>query len=124
MYEVCINREFSSAHFLRDYEGKCAKLHGHNWKVEISFRSPSLTDNGIMIDFLDIGAALDGLLDQLDHAVINDVPPFDQLNPTSENLARWFYTEIAERMPKGAPKPHCVRIWETPDAYASYWEES
>ncbi|MGC9329595.1 MAG: 6-carboxytetrahydropterin synthase QueD, partial [Candidatus Hinthialibacter sp.] len=124
MYEVCVNREFSAAHFLRDYQGKCAELHGHNWKVEVCFRSPNLTENGIMIDFLDIGAALNGLLDQLDHSVINDVPPFDQLNPTSENMARWFYTEITKRMPADAPQPSCVRIWETADACASYWEET
>lgn len=123
MYEVCVTREFSSAHFLRNYEGKCANLHGHNWKVEVCFRSGMVSENGIMIDFLDIGTALDGLLEQLDHGIINNIAPFDTLNPTSENLACWFYREIALRMPQGSPKPHSVRIWETADAYASYWEE-
>jgi len=123
MYEVCVTREFSSAHFLRDYAGKCADLHGHNWKVEVYFRAPGVSANGIMIDFLDIGAALDGLLDRLDHGIINNIAPFDTVNPTSENLARWFYTEIGHRMPAGSPKPCRVRIWETADAHASYWED-
>lgn len=122
MFEVRLTREFSSAHFLRNYEGKCAEMHGHNWKVEVVFRSPDVSENGILIDFYDIGAVLDGLLERLDHGVINNVPPFDVLSPTSENLARWFYTELSRRMPAGVPKPYRVRVWETADASASYWE--
>ncbi len=122
MYEITVTREFSSAHYLCDYEGKCAQLHGHNWKVAISFRGKELAANGILIDFLDIGKALDGLIDKLDHSVINNVQPFDRLNPTSENLARWFYTEVGKNMPENVPKPHKVTIWESPDACASYWE--
>jgi len=123
MYEVSVTREFCSAHFLRDYAGKCAQLHGHNWKVEVSYRRPRLQKNGILVDFVDIGRVLDSLLDQLDHHVINEVAPFGTVNPTSENLCRWLYEQIKERMPEGSPKPYRVRVWETPDACASYWEE-
>jgi len=123
MYEVTVTREFCSAHFLRDYEGKCANLHGHNWKVAVSFRSLELAENGILIDFLDIGRAMDGLLEQLDHGVINEIPPFDRQSPTSERMAHWFYTEIRRRLPNGSSRLHRVTVWETPDASASYWEE-
>lgn len=123
MYEVCVAREFSSAHFLRDYRGKCAEMHGHNWKVEVSFRTPQVSANGIAIDFYDMGAVLDGLIERLDHGVINNAPPFDRISPTSENLARWLYEEIARQTPAGGLKPYRVRVWETPDAYASYWDE-
>jgi len=123
MYQVCVTREFCSAHFLRNYQGKCANLHGHNWKIEVAFQSKNLNTNGIMVDFLDIGSALDKLLEIIDHKNINDIPPFDQINPTSENLARWFFDEIKQRMTDAAPAPHCIKIWETPDAYASYMED-
>ncbi|RJP25993.1 MAG: 6-carboxytetrahydropterin synthase QueD [Candidatus Omnitrophota bacterium] len=123
MYEITVTRDFSSAHYLHDYEGKCANLHGHNWKVAISFRGKELARNGILIDFLDIGKALDGLLEKLDHGVINEIPPFDVMNPTAENLARWFHAEVSQKLPPGAPQPHRVTVWETPDASASFWED-
>ncbi len=122
MYEITVTREFSSAHYLKDYEGKCAHLHGHNWKVAISFRGKKLAENGILIDFLDIGKALDGLLELLDHSVINEISPFDSINPTAENLARWFHDEVSRNLPQTALTPHCVTVWETPDSAASYWE--
>jgi len=124
MYEVTVTREFCSAHFLRDYVGKCANLHGHNWKVAVSFRGSETAENGILIDFLVIGRALDTLLEQLDHGVINDIPPFDTESPTSERLAQWFFSEIRRCLPPDAPPPHRVTVWETPDASASYWDEN
>ncbi len=124
MYEVCVTKEFCSAHFLRDYEGLCANLHGHNWKVEVCFRHPDLQPNGILIDFIDVETVLDGILKKLDHSVINEIPPFTEMNPTSETLAYWIYHEIKQNMPSDAPLPHRVTVWETPGACATYWDES
>lgn len=123
MYEISVTREFASAHFLRDYVGKCANMHGHNWKVQISFRSPRLASNGILVDFNDLWKALDELLEMLDHRVINEIPPFDVESPTSENMARWFYEEVGKRLPENVVRPHRVTVWETPDACAAYWED-
>lgn len=123
MYEVKVTREFSSAHFLRDYAGKCANLHGHNWKVEVGFRHPELAANGILVDFTAVWRALDELIELLDHRVINDLPPFDRESPTSENLARWFFQEVGRRLPAPAPQPHHATVWETPDASATYWPD-
>ena len=123
MYEVTVAREFCSAHFLRDFKGPCANMHGHNWKVEVHFRDSELAPNGIMIDFLVIELALNSLLARLDHSVINHVPPFDITNPTAENLAKWFYTEIGAALPDRAPKPSRVTVWETANTSASYWED-
>ncbi len=123
MYEVCVTREFCSAHFLRDYQGKCANIHGHNWKIELAFQAEKLNDDGLLVDFFDIGSALDKVIEIIDHKNINDIPPFDQINPTSENLSRWFFDQIKQVMPDAASSLYRVKIWETPDAYASYMED-
>ena len=124
MYEVCVTKEFCSAHFLRDYEGLCSNLHGHNWKVEVCFRHRDLRANGILVDFVDVETVLDELLKRLDHKVLNDVPPFTEINPTSERLARWLFQEMSQSMPPNTPKPYRITVWETPGAYASYWDET
>lgn len=123
MYEVKVTREFAAAHFLRDYVGKCANMHGHNWKVEVSFQKPTLADNGILVDFNDLWKIIDELIEIVDHHNLNEIPPFDQISPTSENLAKWFYDEIEKRLPHDLPPPNKVVVWETSDACASYWKE-
>ncbi len=122
MYEVKVSREFAAAHFLRDYEGKCANLHGHNWKVEASFQSPTLASNNILVDFNDLWLALDEVVEKLDHQNINNIAPFDRESPTSEKLAQWFFEQLKQRLPFDAPAPAKVTVWETSDACASYWE--
>jgi len=123
MFEVKVSREFCAAHFLRDYIGKCANLHGHNWKVEIAFQSRKLSSNNLLVDFNDLWSALDKLIEVLDHQNINDLSPFDRESPTSEKLAQWFFEEIKTHLPNQSPPPSKVTVWETSDACASYWED-
>jgi 6-pyruvoyltetrahydropterin/6-carboxytetrahydropterin synthase len=99
-YEVMIERNFSSAHQLRGYKGKCENLHGHNYKIEIYARGEELNNIGLLIDFGDLKAAADEVVKYLDHRNINELPPFDEeLNPSAENLAKWkeFFFSSDER---------------------------
>lgn len=123
MFEVTKKAVFSAAHFLRGYNGACARLHGHNWTVEVTIRSAGLDRLGMVVDFMDLGRAVDELLEQLDHRNLNDIPPFDEVNPTSENLAAWFHQELTTRLEKHGVRPHVVRIWELPDCSAAYWKD-
>ena len=123
MFEVTKKATFAAAHALRDYNGPCARLHGHNWVVEVTIRAPKLDAMGMVVDFVDLGGALDELVAMVDHRNLNEIPPFTEINPTSENLAAWFHQELDRRLsPKGL-HPHVVRIWEMPDASAAYWKE-
>ena len=123
MFEVTKKATFAAAHFLRNYDGPCARLHGHNWTVEVTVRAPKVDPMGMVVDFMDLGAAMDELLEMVDHRNLNEIPPFIEVNPTSENLAAWFHQELDRRLaPKGI-RPHVVRIWEMPDCSAAYWKE-
>ncbi|MDZ4805193.1 MAG: 6-carboxytetrahydropterin synthase QueD [Candidatus Eisenbacteria bacterium] len=123
MFEVTKKATFAAAHFLRNYDGPCARLHGHNWTVEVTVRAPKVDPMGMVVDFMDLGAAMDELLEMVDHRNLNEIPPFIEVNPTSENLAAWFHQELERRLaPKGI-RPHVVRIWEMPDCSAAYWKE-
>src|ERR671910_2525738 len=90
-FEVMIERNFSSAHQLRGYKGKCENLHGHNYRVEIYARGSELNNIGLLVDFVELKAAADEVVQYLDHRNINELPPFDaELNPSAENLARYI----------------------------------
>jgi len=118
-YTLFVKASFAAAHRLREYEGNCERLHGHNWKVEAAVESDRLDSRGIAIDFRVIKAALNGILDRLDHGYLNDVPPFTEENPSSENLARYLYDELSRMIPE--PARVCrVIVWESEDARAEY----
>src|SRR5258708_10824036 len=98
-YEVMIERNFSSAHQLRGYKGKCENLHGHNYKIEIFAKGSELNNIGLLVDFVDLKEAADDIVRYLDHRNINELPPFDtELNPSAENLARFILEKIASRI--------------------------
>jgi 6-pyruvoyltetrahydropterin/6-carboxytetrahydropterin synthase len=122
MYELIVEREFSAAHFLRDYDGDCARMHGHNYKVEVSVVGDELLPNGMLLDFGDLKAACDAVLQKLDHRMLNDIPPFDGENATSENLARFIFGEVGERLAAQAVRVNWVRVWETSRQSAIYRE--
>ncbi len=103
MYLVKVEESFDAAHWLRDYEGDCARLHGHHWTVETSIAAEELGRGGLLVDFVDVKRLLRDALGALDHRCINDVPPFDRLSPTSENLARYLYEELAKGLAQVAP---------------------
>ena len=121
MFEVMIERNFSSAHQLRGYRGKCENLHGHNYKIEIYARGKELNDIGLLVDFVELKEAADEVVTFLDHRNINELPPFDdQLNPSAENLARFILERVARRVGDDRVQIYKVRCFETPTSVATY----
>lgn len=119
VYTLFVKDSFAAAHRLREYQGNCERLHGHNWKVEAAVEADRLDARGMAIDFRVIKKALHDILDRLDHGYLNDVPPFTEENPSSENLARYIYDEM-ERMIPGPARVCRVVVWESEDARAEY----
>lgn len=122
MYELVITDHFSSAHFLREYRGACENLHGHTWKVELAIASHQLDAVGLVIDFKELKARLKQLTDRWDHTCLNDLPEFQEMNPSTENMARWLYEEMGKTLPPEIRMRH-VRIWESETASVKYSEE-
>ena len=112
---------FSSAHFLKNYQGACERLHGHNWKVEIEVKGDKLDDSGILMDFKILKSILKEVLSVLDHRLINEVYPFTEINPSSENIAKFIFDEVKRRLPSHV-KMHSVCVWESDTSCAVYIE--
>ncbi|MDR2772087.1 MAG: 6-carboxytetrahydropterin synthase QueD [Elusimicrobiota bacterium] len=112
-YKVNVSRVFAGAHFLRNYKGKCENLHGHNWKIKASFsKGDFLDENGMVEDFSDIKFYLDNVMDYLDHKCLNDICPFDKINPTAENIAGFILDELI-KVETGGLKVLEVEVWES-----------
>ncbi|PYP84704.1 MAG: 6-carboxytetrahydropterin synthase QueD [Blastocatellia bacterium AA13] len=121
MYEVMIEEEFSAAHALRGYRGKCENLHGHNWKVEIYVRGERLDDIGMLVDFTHLKKVTRDVMRLLDHQNLNEIKPFDvELNPSSEHLAGFILDKVANQINDGRVQVYKVRVWETPSTSATY----
>ena len=118
MFEVKIESHFSSAHHLLNYNGKCENPHGHNWKVEVYAEGDELDKSGILIDFKVLKKELNELLDRLDHHDLNNLEEFNGISPSSENIAKFIYTELKKKIPQITK----VCVWETERARATYWE--
>jgi len=121
MYEIEVTGSFSSAHNLREYKGKCEVVHGHNWKVKVIIMSEELNSEGMVIDFNLAKKYLNNILKKLDHKYINEIEPFDKINPTSENIAKFIFQEMSG-MIEGNLKVKKVTVWETETSSASYYE--
>jgi len=120
MYEVAIKRSFSAAHVLREIGGKCEGLHGHNFFVEVSAAAESLNREGLLIDFRLLKRWTDEVLDELDHKYLNELEYFKELNPSSEQIARFLFDRIAVKAgPANLPLSR-VTVWESENARASY----
>jgi len=119
VYELTIKAHFDAAHALRDYPGECRKLHGHTWDVEVTVAGEQLDDIDIVYDFKRLKADLDAVLEPLDHAYLNEVPPFDELSPTAENLARVVYDALEQRVGSEVVMKE-VAVWESPVARIVY----
>ncbi|TLN12610.1 6-carboxytetrahydropterin synthase, partial [bacterium] len=102
------------------YKGACEALHGHNWKIEVVVRAEKLNDIGLAIDFKDLKNATSEVLDALDHRYLNDIPPFDRENPSSENIARFIFEEVDRRILESGARVYKVTAWESEKACASY----
>jgi len=121
MFKLSICKEISAAHQLRNYDGPCARIHGHNWKIKAEVRSAKLDDTGIAIDFMDIEKLLWQVIGRYDHRNFNDIAPFDRINPTAENIAHFVYDEMKKLLPEGVTMQN-VQLWETENYRVSYEE--
>ncbi len=122
MFEVCVEQVFASAHALRNYKGKCENVHGHNWKVQVVIEGQKLDDTGMLVDFIDVKHLMGEILERLDHQFLNEIPPFDVVNPSAENIAEYFYQRMMEGLEE-TPVPvrvQSVKIWETDIQSATY----
>ena len=120
MYELKIVSQFAAAHQLRDFGGKCERLHGHNWKVEVYVRGERLGENGLLIDFKEIKTAAKNALERLDHQFLNDLPSFKTLNPSSENIAFYLYKTLGEDLNDQNVRVNRITVWESDSACATY----
>ncbi len=127
MFELTVRSRFAAAHFLRDYSGPCAQLHGHTWTVEVTVKGKELDQKGMLLDFKELKGALKKITGELDHRNLNDLKAFGEsgVNPTAENLASHIYTCLKKEMAfgEGGTLVSLVRVWESPDAWASYGED-
>jgi len=120
MYEVTIEAHFSSAHRLREYNGECERLHGHNWSVRVSVTSERVDDLGMVIDFRELKDETSALMDKLDHQYLNEIPPFTKINPTTENIAKYIFDELSKTLNTDSTRVSKVTVWESQNCFASY----
>ncbi|ADJ28000.1 6-carboxytetrahydropterin synthase QueD [Nitrosococcus watsonii] len=122
-YTLKILTDFSSAHTLRDYPGECRRMHGHNWKLEVEVTAQALDQQGMVMDFKDIKKSARQLCAQLDHRYLNDISPFDRINPTAENLAAFFYRGLSQQLNNERAWVSAITLWETERACVRYTED-
>ena len=125
MYEVTVEDTFAAGHYLRNYKGKCENPHGHNYKVRVTLQGASLDGAGLLLDFKDLKVVMKPAVDYLDHQMMNDIAPFDVVNPSAENLAKYFYDETNKYLAgktNGRVRVKDVTIWETDTTTATYYE--
>jgi len=122
-YNLKIVTDFASAHTLRDYPGACSRMHGHNWKVEIEVLATALDKVGMGIDFKEIKNATKKVTAELDHRYLNEIKPFDEINPTAENIAAYIYNGVSELLNNDRVQVTSVTLWETERACVRYSQQ-
>ena len=120
MYEISVERHFDAAHALRGYKGKCEALHGHRFQVVAKVRASGLDDIGLAYDFTELKQHLDDIIARFDHTCLNDVPPFDEINPSSENIASTIYGELQRKLGAAPAAISCIEVWESPQTGVAY----
>jgi 6-pyruvoyltetrahydropterin/6-carboxytetrahydropterin synthase len=120
MFEVSVEKTFAAGHALRNYRGKCENVHGHNYRVLVTIQGQELDSIGLLVDFVEVKKLMSQVIDRLDHQFINDVEPFDILNPSAENMAKYFYEEISTGLGESPVRVGEVKVWETDTASATY----
>jgi 6-pyruvoyltetrahydropterin/6-carboxytetrahydropterin synthase len=124
MFELMVETHFSSAHQLRGYKGECEKLHGHNWKVQVYVLAERLNEIELAMDFHELKGLTEEVVSQLDHGFLNDIFPFTEKNPSSENIAKWIYDSLKKKLGDGEDvNLSAVTIWESETCSATYFEE-
>ncbi len=136
MYEISVEKHFEAAHYLRGYQGKCENVHGHRYRIVVKVRADKLNDIGLAYDFTDLKRHLNGILERFDHTCLNDIVPFDKINPSAENIAVTIYKELKEKLSADPTRPEpsrrvtltsveafrltAVEAWESPEQGVSY----
>lgn len=123
IYTLKVLADFASAHTLRDYPGACSRMHGHNWKIEAEVQATQLNEIGMAIDFKEIKREVRAIADELDHRYLNELAPFQDINPTAENIARYFFQRLAQRLNNERVQVSALTIWETDRACVRYTEQ-
>ena len=123
MFELMIETSFASAHQLRGYKGGCEKLHGHNWKVQVYVLADKLNEIDLGLDFRDLKRMTEEVVGPLDHSFLNDIFPFTEKNPSSENIAKWIYDSLKKKITDDNVHLSGVTVWESETASATYFEE-
>ncbi len=125
MFEITVEAGFSSGHYLRNYHGKCENPHGHNYRVLVTLAGEELDEAGLLLDFKLLKTVLRPVVERLDHLMINDIEPFTELNPSAENLARYFYQQTAQQLQEmtgGRVRVKDCTLFETDSSFARYYE--
>jgi 6-pyruvoyltetrahydropterin/6-carboxytetrahydropterin synthase len=125
MYEVTVEDSFAAGHYLRNYRGKCENPHGHNYKVRVTLRGSELDKAGLLVDFKDLKEVMKQVIERLDHQMLNEIEPFIKLNPSAENIARYFFDQTNARLKSvtnGRVDVKDVTVWETDTTTARYSE--
>ncbi len=121
MFEISVEQTFAAGHALRNYKGKCENVHGHNYRVRVTIEGEQLDSTGLLVDFVDVKRLMGGAIEYLDHRFINDLDPFDKINPSAENIAKYFYDRLHNGLKSEPPvRVSEIRVWETDTSSAVY----
>ena len=123
MYEISVEQHFDAAHFLRGYQGKCENIHGHRFRVVVRLKSKMLNDIGIAYDFVELKRHLSDILERFDHTCLNDIEPFEKINPSSENIATTIYQELKPKLAQESISISAVEVWESPQSQVTYYPD-
>jgi 6-pyruvoyltetrahydropterin/6-carboxytetrahydropterin synthase len=123
MYKLSVEQHFDAAHALRGYKGKCENLHGHRFVVKVKVTASQLDDIGLAFDFTELKRMLKSILDRFDHTNLNETPPFDKINPSSENIARTVYESMKIELKNTPVKLAAVKVYESPESAVEYRED-
>ena len=120
MYRVSVQQHFDAAHYLRNYQGKCEQLHGHRFRAVVTIEAKELDDVGMAFDFSELKRHLKAVVDRFDHVCLNEVTPFDKVNPSSENIAATIYQDLRDRLKSIPVSIASIEVWESPESCATY----
>jgi len=120
MYQVSVEQHFDAAHYLRGYQGKCEALHGHRFRVVVKVTTSRVDDVGMAYDFVELKKHLRDILSRFDHTCLNDASPFDNINPSSENIATTIYNELKPKLASAPVSLASVEVWESPQSGVAY----
>lgn len=125
MFQISVEESFSAGHALRGYRGKCENPHGHNYKVCVTLEGAQLDSVGLLYDFVHLKQIIHGVIHAVDHQFLNDQAPFDAINPSAENIAKYFYDEASKLMRETSTGARIasITVWETDTTSATYWPE-